>query len=335
MTPESRQQPQSIADEHGPAMDASVAIVVLTHNRVHLLRQCIENVLSRVSPHAHDVIVWDNGSTDGTREYLDSLRESRLRVIHHPTNIGQNAYAEAFALTSADYFVKLDDDVIDAPAEWDKALLDSIQRLPSFGLLAASLVDDPKDASSYFMYHVRWHLYTEDEVNGVRLLRGPTGGGATITPRAANEHVGGYHQRRQPFWLEAADYIARLQEHGYEVATISDLKVHHAGGPYYSQEATAKQDYWDGYVRKVRRKNAIKRALLLVPFLASLNRREGWFEPPEEAEYVALPRENGYEVVPISEVKNHHARGPRIDPRKLLRRRIAGTTTPVGSDGSE
>ena len=41
-------------------------------------------------------MIWNNGSTDGTREYLDSLTEPRLRIVHNAENIGQNAYAEAF-----------------------------------------------------------------------------------------------------------------------------------------------------------------------------------------------------------------------------------------------
>lgn len=262
----------------------SIAIVVLTHSRVHLLRQCVENVLSKVSAHSREIIIWNNGSTDGTRAYLDSLApDPRRRVIHHPTNFGQNAYADAFRMTTSDYFVKLDDDVIDAPPEWDETLLDSIERLPQFGLLAASLVDDPNDASAYTMYHLRWHLYSEDEVNGVRLLRGPTGGGATITPRSVNEAVGGYRQKRQPFWLEAAEYIGRLNDHGYEVATIADLKIHHAGGPYYSRQPSAKLDYWRRYHRKVRWKNAVKRALLRVPKVAALNERKMWFQAPDAA----------------------------------------------------
>ena len=35
------------------AADTSIAVVVLTHNRVHLLRQCVENVLSKVSVDDH------------------------------------------------------------------------------------------------------------------------------------------------------------------------------------------------------------------------------------------------------------------------------------------
>ena len=56
--------------------DGSIAIVVLTHNRVHLLQKCVENVLSRTSE-AREIVIWDNASTDGTAEYLGSLKISR------------------------------------------------------------------------------------------------------------------------------------------------------------------------------------------------------------------------------------------------------------------
>lgn len=289
-----------LANESDPS--DSIAIVVLTHNRVHLLRQCVANVLARTSPHAREIVIWDNGSTDGTAEYLNSLDDSRLTIVHHPTNIGQNAYAEAFARTTSDYFVKLDDDVIDAPPDWDRRLLEAIKCLPEFGLLAASLVDDPNDQSAYVMYHVRWHEYTQTEINGLQLLLGPTGGGATITPRSVNERVGGYRQKRRPFWLEAAEYIGRLKDHGYEVGTIADLQVHHAGGSYYSEQPAAKQQYWRRYLLKVRAKNAVKSILLTIPFLAGLNARHGWFRPPNDVDSrVGEPsrsggRESGSEV---------------------------------------
>ena len=95
-----------------------IAIVVLTHNRVHLLRQCVEKVLGRISEQTTEIVIWDNGSTDGTAVYLDSLDDPRIRVVHHPENIGQNAYAEAFRLTSAPFMLELDDDMIDAPDAW-------------------------------------------------------------------------------------------------------------------------------------------------------------------------------------------------------------------------
>ena len=56
-------------------------MVVLTHNRVHLLRKNVENVLLRTSPATREIVIWNNASTDGTGEYLDSLDDPRIRVV--------------------------------------------------------------------------------------------------------------------------------------------------------------------------------------------------------------------------------------------------------------
>ena len=75
-----------------------IAIVVLTYNRLHLLRQCVENVLARTSAQTTEIVIWDNGSADATPDYLRSLEDPRIRVVLHPENLGQNAYAQAFAM---------------------------------------------------------------------------------------------------------------------------------------------------------------------------------------------------------------------------------------------
>ena len=93
----------------------SIAIVAVTYNRLHLLRQCVENVLQRTSDAAREIVVWNNASTDGTTEYLNALGDPRITVVNHDENIGVNAYSLVFPRTSADYFIELDDDVVDAP----------------------------------------------------------------------------------------------------------------------------------------------------------------------------------------------------------------------------
>jgi GT2 family glycosyltransferase len=255
-----------------------IATVVLTLNRVHLLRQCVENVLARTSNLTTEIVIWNNASTDGTAEYLDSLTDPRLRIVHHEENIGQNAYAEAFKLTSAPYMLELDDDMIDAPPEWDRTLFEAFERLPSIGFLAASLVDDPHDQAARVMYHERADAYTDEVVDGVTLLRGPVGGGCAITSRELHDRVGGFRQKRdQVFWLEDEAYIADIEQLGYEAAFLKDLRVHHAGGAYYAVDNSAKHEYWRAYWTKEIRKNNVKRLLLRIPFVRPLNERYGWF----------------------------------------------------------
>jgi GT2 family glycosyltransferase len=267
-----------------------ISIVVLTHNRCHLLQQCVENVLLRTSPYTHEIVIWDNASTDETPRYLDSLTDPRIRVVHHPANIGVNAYARLFPTTSGEYLVEVDDDVVEAPVQWDRTLLDAFQRLPEIGYLAANLVHNPHDITSGVMYGVNAHLYRSEEVNGIRLkVGGPVGGWCSLTSRELHDRVGGWSEQVEAFWQEEGVFLEGLARLGYGAAYLEDLRVVHAGGPYYSQTPPEKLAYWRAYNRAVARKNAVKRLLLRLPYMRTLNARHGWFQPPRERpDYVQL-----------------------------------------------
>jgi len=262
--------------------DGSVAVVVLTHDRVHLLRQCVENVLSRTSSATREILIWNNGSRDGTRDYLDTLIDPRITVVHSDVNVGQNAYARAFDMTSSAYLVELDDDVVGAPPEWDLTLREAFRRLPGIGFLAADLEDDLHDAATHYRYRIRPHLYTERYVNNVRLLNGPVGGACAMTSREFYRRVGGFRQnRRHVFWQEEPAYIADLERIGLGAAVLADLRVHHTGGEYYGATSPEKAAYWRMYWRRRARRGAVKKIVFRLPLFRRLNARFGWFVPPD------------------------------------------------------
>ena len=269
------------AGVHSSAPDDGIAVVVLTYNRVHLLQKCVENVLLKTSDKTREIVIWDNASPDGTAAYLESIDDPRIRVVVSEKNIGQNAYARAFRLTTSPYFIELDDDVVNAPEEWDAMLLDGFKRLPEIGFLAADLEDDPHDLASRYRHHIRPHEYTLVEENGVRLLRGPTGGGCAITSRELNERVGGFREsNKHVFWLEDAAYIEDIQRLGFGAAVLADLRVHHTGGPHYTETPKEKVEYWTRWKASQARKATVKRILVRIPFVRRLNARHGWFVPP-------------------------------------------------------
>jgi GT2 family glycosyltransferase len=261
--------------------DGAVAILVLTHNRVELLRKCVENVLARTSDATTEILIWNNGSTDGTRDYLDSLDDPRIRPVHSERNVGFNGYSKAAALTSAPFLVELDDDVVSAPEHWDATLRDAYVRLPDVGFLAADLEDDPNDEASRVRHQGRPHEYTLVEENGVRLLTGPAGSGCAMTSRAVNTLAGGFREREnEVFWLEDAAYIGDIIRVGYRATVLADLRVHHTGGPYYTTPTREKDEYWRRYWARKARRTAVKRVLVALPLVRRLNARFEWFEAP-------------------------------------------------------
>ena len=68
----------------GPdARDAAVTVVIATYNSVDYLRVAVTSVLQQTVS-AWELIIVDDGSTDGTREWLSTLSDPRIRCIFEP-----------------------------------------------------------------------------------------------------------------------------------------------------------------------------------------------------------------------------------------------------------
>lgn len=64
---------------------ARIAALVVTHQRLDQLRVTVAAYLAEDVDH---VVVFDNASTDGTAEWLDTLSDPRLQVLRHDRNAG-------------------------------------------------------------------------------------------------------------------------------------------------------------------------------------------------------------------------------------------------------
>lgn len=262
--------------------EPTISIVVVTLDRLHLLRQCVENVLLRTT-RATEFIIWDNGSSDGTPEYLQSLADSRFRILLNGENVGLNAYARAFRHATGDYFVEVDDDVIDAPQGWDDAMLHAFRTVPRMGFLASNIVDDGKSTASEIFFRKESHRFVKRQpIQGVSLIDGPVGGYCTMTSREVYEEAGGFPEHDELFFREDGEYCAAVRRLGYDAAILADLRVLHASGPAYSippGAAAAKERFYARRDQRRRRRTAIKKLLERIPGVSRLNRRMGLWMP--------------------------------------------------------
>jgi glycosyltransferase involved in cell wall biosynthesis len=99
-----------------------VSVVVPTRNRSSLLATTLRSVL-RQRGLEFEVLVVDDGSTDGTSRVIDSFGDRRLRTIHHPTPLGPNAARNRGAQESqGEWLAFVDDDDVWSPDKVVKQL---------------------------------------------------------------------------------------------------------------------------------------------------------------------------------------------------------------------
>ncbi len=92
------------------------SVVIVTYNRLDLLKECLEHCFAQTIPF-DEVVVVDNHSSDGTGDYLDSLSPSQhnLKVFHMDDNLGgAGGFYTGLDLVSkeCDYILLIDDDAI-------------------------------------------------------------------------------------------------------------------------------------------------------------------------------------------------------------------------------
>src|SRR6266550_3444939 len=95
----------------------SLSVIVASRNRRDLLRRCLDSLCRQTcDPASYEVIVADDGSTDGTAETVERLRTPfalrLLRLEQAGQAAAQNAAIEA---SEGEICLILDDDVIASP----------------------------------------------------------------------------------------------------------------------------------------------------------------------------------------------------------------------------
>ncbi|MDK3256763.1 glycosyltransferase family 2 protein [Blastococcus capsensis] len=93
----------------------SVSVVIPTKNRRMLLRTSLAGVLAQRDVDL-EVVVVDDGSTDGTADALTAMGDPRVRVLRHPASQGVVAARNrGLAASTGDWVAFCDDDDLWAP----------------------------------------------------------------------------------------------------------------------------------------------------------------------------------------------------------------------------
>jgi len=218
----------------GQLAGKKVTIIILTWNGLAYTKRCLETLRRRTTFPDYEVVVVDNGSTDGTVEYLRSL--PWLRLLENGRNLGfakGNNRALEECGDDCD-FVLLNNDTEIIQTEWLSRLQATAYGAPQIGIVGARLRRRDgmlQHAGTYMPIETFWgqqvgagerdiNQFNDDaEVEGVVFA-------CSYIKRAVYERVGPLDEDYFNYF-EDSDYCLKARSHGFKVVCCGSATVIH------------------------------------------------------------------------------------------------------------
>lgn len=245
-----------------------LSIIILSYNTKKLLKDCLESVIQNSIPRT-EIIIIDNGSTDGSKKYINELTNLRInglriRGIFNEKNLGfakgnnigiKQAKGEYIMLLNSDSLIK--EDAIGKLLEFlDRD--DPCQTAVSPLLL---LPNGEPQVDYYMRFPNLWQIFLYHHsllrpfALKIPFLRnkiiGPDSplksgglspwevdqlpGAALMVPCAVWEKVGLLDEDYK-FLYEDVDWCWRAKKLGYKLMIVPDAKIVHFGGGSWKQK---------------------------------------------------------------------------------------------------
>lgn len=130
-----------------------VTVIVPLFNKARYVRRCLESVLAQTLE-AFEVIVVNDGSTDGSERALEGIHDPRVRVLHQE-NAGPGAARNRGIQAAGGEFLAF----LDADDEWFPEYLESsvraLEETPDAASVTSSWIEEPSGRNTEAMWRRR------------------------------------------------------------------------------------------------------------------------------------------------------------------------------------
>ncbi len=200
------------------------SIVMPVCNRGELTKDCLTALAALDGLPDYELIVVDNGSTDGTADFLAQLGGD-VRIVTNGENVGfAKACNQGAALARGKYLVFLNNDTIPQPG-WLNALVMEAEGDASVGIVGSKLLYPDgtiqhagvvRDCQHFFPYHIYKSFAGEHPAVNQRREFQIVTAACLLIRHSLFEEVGRFDEGYLN-GLEDADLCLKVRERGYQV----------------------------------------------------------------------------------------------------------------------
>ncbi|MBI4743224.1 MAG: glycosyltransferase [Actinobacteria bacterium] len=197
---------------------AKVSIVIPVYNQLEYTMMCIESIKKHTPDDLYEFVFIDNGSTDGTKEYLATLEKTT--VITNQINRGvAPAWNQGIRASAGDYIAILNNDII-VPPKWLENLISVLEKNPE--IYYASPLYERLEMAPDYEKRAAELAEKEPEIGPDHFI-----GFCFVMKRQTIREIGLFDEQFEMGWYEDTDYQARLKKAGHPPVGISNVLIHH------------------------------------------------------------------------------------------------------------
>ncbi|MBC8492492.1 MAG: methyltransferase domain-containing protein [Chloroflexi bacterium] len=218
------------------------SIIMVTYDNLELTRHCLSSLYQCTLYPNWELIIVDNGSTDGTQDYLSTLSEyfDHVRVIYNQDNVGfPRATNQGLQTSSGEYFVLLNNDTV-VTRGWLTRLLRHFERDPFIGLVGpmtnaiwneAKLeahYTTPASLEAFAVQQAEEHVGEHFPVGVLAMF-------CLAVRRQVIDAIGLLDEQYEIGMFEDDDFALRARLAGWRVVCAQDVFIHHEGRASFRQ----------------------------------------------------------------------------------------------------